>query len=483
MAERALNDQEKAYQIAKAPTGIGGFDEITAGGLPRDRVSLVYGLPGSGKTIFLTEFLARGAAQYGEPGVLVSFEESVDELIENSSSLGLGVPELVDRGKIAIDYIGAPSHDVVESGNYELTPLFERIQHAIEQVGAQRVAIDSLEALFAGFRNEDILRMEIRKLFRWLRTRGVTAVVTAEQGLDRMTRHGFEEYLSDCVVMLGSRIESNVTTRFLRIVKYRGSVHRTNEYPFMIYDRGLSVLPLSSAYLDYDVSTDRVGTGVPGLDGMLGGEGYYVGSTILISGSSGTGKTSYAAAFVEAACRRSENALFYALEEGSSQITRNMESIGIRLGGFLGSGQLHIAAIRSTNLGIETHLAHLEQLVGRVQPSVVVLDAVSNLLNAGTSVATKSMLIRAIDFLKQRGITTLLTSLVPRRAEEEESSVEISSFIDTWLVLKNEADGCELRRTVQIVKSRGMNHSHQIVPFHITTQGLILDAPAGGCDE
>ncbi len=460
--------------IGKCPTGIRGLDEITNGGLPRGRPTLICGGAGSGKTLLAMEFIVRGARDFNEPGVFVTFEETTDELAANVASLGFDLPALVKHKKLALDYVRVERSEIEETGEYDLEGLFVRLAVAIDSVGARRVALDSLEALFAGLPNEAILRAELRRLFNWLKRRRVTAIITAEQGRNTLTRHGLEEYVSDCVIFLDNRVVNQVATRRLRIVKYRGSAHGTNEYPTMIDETGLSVLPISSLGLNYGVTKQRVPTGIPALDAMFGGKGYYRNSSVLISGTAGAGKSSLAMAFVDAACRRGERCLYLAYEEAPGQIVRNMASIGFKLAPWVKDGRLRFHAVRATLHGLEQHLVSLHRLVEQCRPDCVVIDPVTNLATIGANAEITAMLTRAIDYLKMRGITALFTSLTGGGAASEKTDVGISSLMDTWLLLRqHETDG-DRKRLLHILKSRGMAHSSRVREFRLTNKGIKL---------
>jgi circadian clock protein KaiC len=460
--------------IDKCPTGIRGLDEVTRGGLPRGRPTLVCGGAGSGKTLLAMEFIVRGIRDYGEPGIFVAFEETAEELTRNVASLGFDLDDLVRRKQLALDYIRVERSEIEETGEYDLEGLFIRLGTMIDRIGAKRVAIDTVEVLFAGLRNEAILRAELRRLLRWLKDKGVTTMITGEQGERTLTRHGLEEYVSDCVIFLDHRLVNQVGTRRLRIIKYRGSAHGTNEYPTMIDAAGLSVLPISSLGLDYGASTERISTGVARLDTMLGGKGYYRGSSVLVSGTAGTGKTSLAAAFVDAACRRGERCLYLAFEEAPSQIVRNMASIGFGLGRWVDKGLLRFHGVRSTLYGLEQHLVRLHGLVNEFRPATVIVDPVTNLMVIGDFGEVKSMLTRMIDFLKNQGITALFTSLTEGGSAMEQSEVGVSSLMDTWLLLRNVEAGAERNRLLFILKSRGMAHSNQVREYRLSDGGIQL---------
>jgi circadian clock protein KaiC len=471
---RTSKKKEKLTGIDKCLTGIRGLDEITFGGLPRGRTTLVAGGAGSGKTLLAMEFIVRGIRDYGEPGVFMAFEETERELTRNVASLGFDLDELVRENQLALDHVHVERSEIEETGEYDLEGLFVRLNSMIDGVGAQRVVIDTIEALFASLPNEAILRAELRRMFRWLKAKGVTAIITAEQGKETLTRHGLEEYVSDCVIFLDHRVANQIATRRLRVVKYRGSIHGTNEYPTMIDERGLSVLPISSLGLDYGASTEHVSTGIARLDAMLGGKGYYRGSSVLVSGTAGTGKTSLAAAFVEATCRRGEPCLYLAFEEAPAQIMRNMASIGFDLGQWVRQGLLHFHGVRSTLYGLERHLVSLHNLVEELHPAAVVVDPITNLMAIGESAEVKSMLTRMIDFLKNQGITTVFTSLTEGGGPVEQTEAGVSSLMDTWLLLRNVESGAERNRLLFILKSRGMAHSNQVREFRLSDEGIQL---------
>jgi circadian clock protein KaiC len=461
--------------LVKAPTGIRGFDEITRGGLPAGRPTLVCGSAGCGKTLFGMEFLVRGAVDYGEPGVFVSFEESAEELTANVTSLGFDLGDLVARKKIGIDQVRVERSEIEETGEYDLEGLFIRIGFAIDSIGAKRVVLDTLEALFSSLSNEGILRAELRRLFQWLKHRGVTAVITGERGEGQLTRRGLEEYVSDCVILLEQRMHEDVATRRLRVVKYRGSTHGTNEYPFLIHDgRGISVLPITSLGLQHDVSVERVSTGVPSLDSMLGGKGLYRGSSVLISGTAGAGKTSLAAHAVAAACRRGERCLYFAFEESQRQIIRNMRSIGIDLEPWIERGLLRFQAARPTLFGLEMHLASMQGEIEQFEPSLVVMDPLTNLVAVGSRLEVQATLMRLIDFLKSHATTAVFTSLTPGGDVLEHTDVGVSSIMDTWLLVRFIEGNGERSRGLYVLKSRGMAHSNQVREFLMTDRGITL---------
>jgi circadian clock protein KaiC len=465
-----------AESLPKAATGITGLDEITLGGLPRGRPTLICGGAGSGKTLFAMEFLLRGVLQFDEPGVFMAFEETEQDLAQNVRSLGFDVEALVAKKKLAVDYVHVERSEIDETGEYDLEGLFVRLGAAIDEVGAKRVVLDTLESLFSGFSNAAVLRAELRRLFRWLKDRGVTAVITGERGEGALTRQGLEEYVSDCVILLDHRVVEQVSTRRLRIVKYRGTSHGTNEYPFLIDEQGISVLPLTSLGLDHPVSEERISAGIPGLDAMLGGKGYFRGSSIMISGTAGTGKSSLAAHFADATCRRGERCLLFAFEESPAQILRNMRSIGLDLERWIDKGLLRIESSRPTLFGLEMHLVHIHKRVKEFDPQVVILDPMSNFTASGSAAQAEAMLVRLIDFLKTRGVTAMLVYLTANVGEAKGSG--ISSLIDTWVLLLDIEVGAEHRRVLHVLKSRGMQHSNEVREFQLTAKGITFaDAP------
>ena len=462
------------HELPKAPSGIAGLDEITGGGLPRGRPTLVCGGAGCGKTLFAMEFLVRGVVQYGEPGVFMAFEETAEELAANVASLGFDLKKLIAQKKLAVDYVRVERSEIEETGAYDLEGLFVRLELAIKSVGAKRVVLDTVESLFAGLPNPMVVRSELRRMFRWLKDRRMTVVITGEKGEGTLTREGLEEYVSDCVIFLDHRVAEQNSTRRLRVVKYRGSIHGTNEYPFLIDESGISILPVTSLGLTHKASRERLSSGIARLDAMLGGQGYYKGSTILVSGTAGTGKTSVAALLAKSACQRGEKCLYFAFEESSDQIVRNMRSVNIQLAPHIKQGLLKILPSRPTAHGLEMHLVSMHKAINDFQPDVVVLDPITNLISVGTTPETQSMMTRLIDFLKMRGTTTFFTSLTSGSNDIEQSDVGISSLIDTWLMLQIVRSGGERNRTLTIIKSRGMAHSNQAVEYRLSDTGLTL---------
>lgn len=468
--------------LEKAPSGIEGLDEITHGGLPRGRPTLVCGGAGTGKTLLALQFLVKGITDHNEPGVFIAFEETEEELARNVASLGFDLQKLIRQKKLFIDYVRVERHEIEETGEYDLEGLFVRIDYAIKTVGAKRIVLDTLESLFAGLANASVLRAEFRRLFRWLKDNRMTAIVTAEAGDDgaALTRQGMEEYVSDCVILLDHRVAEHMTARRMRVVKYRGSTHGTNEYPFLIGQDGISVVPVTSLGLQHEASTERVSTGLARLDTMLGGRGYYRGSSVLVSGTAGTGKTSIAASFVAAASARGEKCLYFAFEESQSQITRNMRSIGIDLDQWARKGALTFQTQRPTDFGLELHLATIFKSVREMKPSVVVIDPITNFFAIGSQTEIRSMLTRLIDFLKSQVITTLFTSLTPGGGAVDLPEVGISSLIDTWLLVREVESNGERNRLLHVLKSRGMPHSNQVREFVITSHGIdLLDVYVG----
>ena len=472
----AKRNQQQLKPLPKSPTGIPGMDEITGGGLPQGRPTLVAGGAGCGKTLFAMEFLVNGAIQYDEPGVFVAFEENAKDLVQNFASLGFDLKELVKQKKLIIDYVQIERSEIEEAGEYDLEGLFIRLEHAIDSIGAKRVALDTVEFLFAALPNHAILRAELQRLFRWLKDKGMTAVITAERGNGSMTRFGLEEYVADCVILLDHRITEQISTRRLRIVKYRGSLHGTNEYPFLIGKNGISVLPITSLGLEHKAPTERVSTGVNELDEMLGGQGYYRSSSILVTGTAGTGKTSLAAAFVDAACHRGERCLYFAFEESTNQIIRNMRSIGIELAPHFKKGLLLFHVARPSQYGLEMHLVTMYDLIREHKPDIVVLDPITDFFAVGSNAEVKATVTRIIDFLKANQVTALFTSYISDEDNPEQSIVGISSLIDTWVSVRNLERNGERHRGLFIFKSRGMAHSHQIRSFDLTDDGIKIGA-------
>lgn len=475
------NTQQNDKGLAKSPTGIQGLDEITHGGLPQGRPTLVCGSAGCGKTLLAMEFLVRGATEYHEPGVFMAFEETAGELAQNVRSLGFDLDRLAADQKLRLDHVRVERSEIEETGDYDLEGLFVRLGYAIDSIGAKRVVLDTLESLFSAFTNDSVLRAELRRLFRWLKGKGVTAIITGERGKDgSLTRQGIEEYVSDCVILLDHRVNDQLSTRRLRVVKYRGTTHGTNEYPFIITEQGISVLPVTSLGLEHKASRERVSTGIERLDAMLGGRGIYRGSTALVSGTAGTGKTSLVAHFIDAACRRGEKCLYFAFEESPDQIIRNMESIGLRLQQHVQTGLLRFHAARPTAHGLELHLATTHQAVTEFSPHNIVLDPVTNLVQVGTRSETHAMLLRLIDYLKSRGVTTWMTALVGNSGTAEEIAVGISSLIDTWFLLRDVESSSERNRGLYLIKSRGMPHSNQVREYRLTDRGFeVLDVYLG----
>jgi circadian clock protein KaiC len=460
--------------LPKCPTGIHGLDEITRGGFPKERSTLICGNAGCGKTLMAMEFLVKGATLYDEPGVFIAFEETEEELVANVRSLGFNIEKLVREKKMLIDHVHLERSEIEETGEYDLEGLFIRIKYAIDQIGAKRVVIDTIESLFAGLPNDGILRAELRRLFRWLKDNKVTSVITGERGDTALTRQGLEEYVSDCVILLDHHVSEQTSTRRLRILKYRGTLHGTNEYPFLIDESGISVLPITSLGLSHKVSSETISSGIADLDAMLGKKGYYRGSTILISGTAGTGKTSLGAHFVDATCKRGERVLYFSLEEAPDQIMRNMSSIGINLEPLVKNGTLLIHAMRPTFTGIEMHLSMMIKKISEFNPTAVVIDPLNSFVSFDNASQAKSLAMRLIDFLKIKQITALLTNLTSNSGLIEQSDIFISSLIDTWILLRDIELGGERNRGIYILKSRGMAHSNQIREFLITSNGIKL---------
>jgi circadian clock protein KaiC len=480
VSRQTRRNSKPLKNLQKERTGIPGFDEITRGGLPAGRPTLVCGSAGAGKTLFAMEFLVRGATLFNEPGVFMSFEESDEELATNVASLGFDLDQLSADKKLRLDYVFIERSEIEETGEYDLEALFLRLGYAIDSIGARRVVLDTLEALFSALPNEAIVRAELRRLFRWLKERGVTAVITGERGEGKLTRYGLEEYVADCVILLDHRVQNQISTRRMRIVKYRGTSHGTNEYPFFIDEKGFSVLPITSLGLSHKAPTEHISSGIERLDTMLNGQGFYRGSSILVSGTAGTGKSTIAAHFVESACARGERALFFAFEESQDQIIRNMRSIGIDLEKHVRKGLLKFSNARPSTWGLEVHLALIHKTITEFNPSVVVVDPITNFLAVGDRLETKSMLTRLIDFLKTRQITGMFTSLTSAESALEDSEVDVSSLMDAWLLVRSIESNGERNRGLYILKARGIAHSNQVREFLLTDHGIdLIDAYVG----
>ncbi|HEV8083186.1 MAG TPA: circadian clock protein KaiC [Chitinophagaceae bacterium] len=468
----------KRNKLLKCPTGIKGFDEITEGGLPKNRTTLVSGNAGSGKTLFGIDFLIKGATDYNEPGILMSFEETEDELYKNVASLNMDLAALVSRKKILLEHVILERKDIQET-DFNLEGIFVRLEEAIDSIGAKRVVLDSLESIFAGITDIGILRLEMKRLFRWLKEKQVTAIVTGEPGQNgSYTRHGMEEYISDCIILLDNRVRDQIATRRIRVIKYRGSRHGTSEYPFVIDDEGLSVIPITSAGLNQPGTDKKVSSGIPSLDKLFKrGLGYTRGSTILASGTAGCGKTSFAGAFALESYKRGEHCLFFSYEESAGQLIQNMKSIGIDFEPAIKKGLLKIVALRPSFLGLEMHLLNVYKLVDSFKPKAVVVDPLTSLVGEGDIREVSSMITRMIDLFKSRGITTFFTSLVSANFQSNTSGeIGVSSLIDTWIVVRmvEEDEGRKRTREVFIVKSRGTNHDSDVHKFIMSEDGIML---------
>ncbi|MDO3627964.1 circadian clock protein KaiC [Mucilaginibacter sp. BT774] len=473
-SKKQKNDNKPLLTLQKAPTGIAGLDEVTGGGLPKGRPTLVCGEAGSGKTMLSIEFIVRGAMQFNEPGVIMTFEEQTEELAVNVASLGFDLQKLQADKKIKMDYVHVSRSEIRETGEYDLDGLFIRLGYAIDSIKAKRVVLDTIENLFGGLKNKGILRAELRRLFAWLKDKGVTAIITGERGDGKLTRHGLEEYVSDCVILLDHRVVNQISTRRMRIVKYRGSLHGTNEYPFLIDEEGIAVLPVTSLKLDKGITSDRISSGIPSVDEMLGGKGFYKGSSILISGTAGTGKTSIAANFADGVCRNNARCLYFAFEEPPQQIVRNMRSINLNLDKHVKAGLLKFFAARPTLYGLEMHLVAVHKAIQQFKPSVVIIDPITNFVSIGSLREVKNMLVRLIDFLQNEQITVMFTALTLNDMVNDQTDEAISSLVDTWLLIKDIEWNGERNRGLYVMKSRGMKHSNQVREFVISDSGLEL---------
>lgn len=465
---------QTAAGIQKAKTGIAGLDELTGGGLPAGRSTLVCGAAGCGKTLLAATFLHNGAAHFDEPGVFMTFEERPEDLVNNVVSLHYDLTHLIEAQKLVIDHVRVERSEIEETGEYDLEGLFIRLGYAIDKIGAKRVVLDTIEALFAGLSNEGVLRAELRRLFEWLKNKGVTAIITGERGDGQLTRHGLEEYVSDCVILLDHRVHEHVTTRRLRVVKYRGTAHGTNEYPFLIDGSGINVMPITSASLDHMAPDKRITSGIADLDQMLQGKGYFRGSSVLVSGMAGSGKSSVAAQFADAVCHGDERCIYFALEESPAQIIRNMRSIGLDLQPWVDQGTLRFSAHRPSLFGLETHLASMHRDIDEFRPAAVVIDPLSSLLNAGEQHDAQAMILRLVDFLKARAITSVFTSLTHGNVELAYTDMQVSSLMDTWLLLYHRESNGEHNRQLYLIKARGMAHSNQVREFIMTDNGIRL---------
>ena len=482
--EDDVKARKQILVLEKCPTGILGLDDITDGGFPQGRPTLICGGAGSGKTLIAMEFLARGALDHGEPGVYITFEERKDDLVKNFASLGLDLEELIRKKKLIIDQIQINPDDITVTGEFDLEGLFIRLGDHIDTIGAKRIALDTIEVLFSAFSNADLIRSELQRLFLWIKDRGITAIVTGEQGEKTLTRFGLEEYVADCVITLDNRMVNQISTRRIRVVKYRGSKHGTDEYPFLISEVGITVLPITSLSLTHTASTERVSTGIERLDTMLSGKGFYRGSSVLITGEAGTGKSSLISAFIDAGCQRKERCLYFAFEESQSQIIRNMRSIGYDLQKRVDDDLLRFHAIRPTAFGLEMHLAIMTKLIHEFKPRIVVIDPISNLFSIGDEIQVRSMLMRMIDQLKSKNITSLYTNLTSEQAFSQfgiESTLNhVSSLMDSWIALKTIEGNGERNRALYILKSRGMAHSNQVREFVLSDDGIqLLDVYIG----
>lgn len=466
--------------LQKTQTGIVGLDDVTQGGLPAGRPTLLCGAAGCGKTLFAMTFLVNGATRFGENGVFMSFEERPEDLTENVASLGYDVNALIDEKKLVIDHVRIEPAEIEVNGEYDFEPLFIRLGYAIDQVGAKRVVLDTIEALFSGFTDQSVLRAELRRLFGWLKDRGVTAIITGERGEGRLTRFGIEEYVSDCVILLDNRVLDQITTRRLRIVKYRGSSHGTNEYPFLIDERGISVMPITAAGLQHKIFSEAVPTGTPGLDAMFGLKGFYRGSSILISGLAGTGKSTFSGWFADAMCKRGERCLYFAFEESPDQVVRNMRSGGIDLQAHIDSGILCFEAARPSLYGLEMHLTRMYRDIEQFKPSAVIVDPISAF--RGVQSEIHATLLRLADICKERGITAIFTSLSLATDHASEADRGVSSLMDTWISLTNVEASGERNRVLYVLKSRGMNHSNQMREYLLTDHGIKLIEPYIGAE-
>ena len=471
------NIAETELSITKLPkslTGIQGLDDITYGGIPQNRPTLLVGSIGTGKTIFAMEYIINGITMFNEPGVFMTFEEQTDELQINVTSMGYNLSKLIADNKIYLEHLHIDHREIQATGKYDIEGLFIRIEMAIEKVKAKRIVLDALDTLFIGL-DSQILRSEIKRLFFWLKEKKVTAIITSEVGDIFLTRLGFEEVVADCVIELNNRLNNQISTRRLRIVKYRGSYHSTNEYPFMIDHKGITIFPIISEAPQIIVSNERISSGIKQIDEMLDGRGFYVGSSILVSGSAGTGKSSIAASFIKDVCEKKGTALYCAFEEAPNQIKRNMASIGIFLEPYEKSGNLHFYYSRPTLQTLELHFIAIKKLIKQINPSVVILDPITNLMIENINSDIRTMLTRFVDYLKMEQITVLLTAtLTVSSLELIQSNEGISSMVDTCIMIQEKNIIDSRRRTLYIMKSRGICNSKKEVEFIITSEGISI---------
>lgn len=463
--------------LHKTATGILGMDEITRGGLPSGRPTLLCGGAGCGKTVFSMEFIVHGIRDYGEPGVFLTLEETREKLNENFASLGIDIEEYMQSQMLFVDNLILDPEETTEMGKFNLDPLFLRLEHAIQKVGAKRLVVDTIEALFGLLNNNALLRSEIRRLFHWLSQKDITTIITGEKAGESLTRNGLEEFVSDCVILLDHRVVDQVSKRRMRIIKYRGSDHSSDEVPFTITREGVSVLPITSLSLNHTVSMERLSTGVADLDNMMGGTGFFAGSSILISGTAGTGKSSLGSIFAARACRDGKRGIYFSFEESPAQIIRNMSSIGVPLEDYKDRGVLVMHSDRTSSLGLEEHLLYFLRVIREAEPDFIVMDPISNFFTVGNQSEVKAMLTRIVDYLKRSLITGVFISLSDPDNSDEQTSVEISSLMDSWIVLKDYNHANEKRRLLYITKSRGMSHSRSLMEMHITDEGITLSEP------
>ncbi|MBA3285861.1 MAG: circadian clock protein KaiC [Nitrosopumilus sp.] len=480
---KTKNQSQKSKPLKKCPTGIIGLDEITFGGLPKNRCTLICGGAGSGKSIFGIEFVIRGAEFYKEPGLFVAFEENEEELNQNITSLGFNIKELIDSNLLVLDYVHIDRAEFKEIGSYNLDGLFIRLSDSIDRFKIKRVVLDTIEVLFGNFTNEIILRSELQRLFRWFKEKNVTVVVTAEQGVNTFSRYGLEEYVADCVILLDNRMHQQISTRRLRVAKYRGSSHGNNEYPFIINDSGISIIAITSIKLDYPVSNKHVSSGIKQLDTMFGDKGFYSGSSILVSGAAGNGKTSIAASFSNGTCELGKKCFYFTLDESVDQIIRNMNSIGIDLSQWINKDLLRFHAINPYTAGLEAHLADIQRLTNEFNPSVVIIDPIANLKILGPLNEVQGILSILVNFFKNKQITTMFTSLVPEEKFGYVVEEGISNLMDTWVFLQYIHGEGERNRGISILKSRGMSHSNQLREVILSDKGIHLQNVYIGQDK
>jgi circadian clock protein KaiC len=474
----ASDSAEESLSKHPIATGIDGLDFVLQGGLPAGRPTLLRGAAGTGKTVIALTFLCEGIAA-GDSGVLVTFDESPEALLEHAEGFGFPARRHRTEGRLRILDMRPDRNEVQVGDTIELTAVLARIGHALDSTGASRLVVDAIDAMEAGFANSQSLRTELARVFDWIRDRGVTSLITTGEHAEFSARYGLEDYIADCVIALKQEVKHRVMTRVLRVVKRRGRGHGTNEYPFLLDTDGLFLVPVTGSVLGAPVSEQLLSTGIPGLDAMLGGQGIYQGSTVLLSGQAGTGKTSIACSLTQAACAAGIPVLYLSFEESVAELTRNQRSLGIDIGRYLADddrGTLVMLPIRAVELGLEEHLMRAMHLVKRHRPALVVLDPVSSLAGRGDEPGAKEILLRLLHLIKEEGITVVATELLSDDSQGV-SHLDVSSMIDVWIKLRRHEHNGEMNRLIYVVKARGLPISDQVKEFRITSTGLRIEDP------